>query len=177
LDLSLAGDVDSKIYGRYFSIKFCIKTLCPMKKLILAILLIINGLNIMAQCPAISSAWDTHTESFTTFSPYAIATDDLGNVFIAGYFNTSASFNNGVLNISASGGTLFVVKYDKFGNTQWAINAGANSQYDEILGITVKPDGSEIFVTGHFSSPVSFGINTLTPMLRCIRKIFSWQNL
>jgi hypothetical protein len=60
---------------------------------------------------------------------------------------------------------LFVVKYDKFGNTQWAINAGANSQNDEILGIAVKPDGSEIFVTGHFSTVVAFGANSLTPTI------------
>jgi glutamine cyclotransferase len=134
-----------------------------MKKLILAILLIISGLNIMAQCPVISSAWDTHTNSGTTFAPYAIATDDLGNVFIAGHFNSTATFNNGVPSISPTGGgSLFVVKYDKFGNTQWAINAGANSSNDQVLGITVKPDGSEIFVTGKFSSTVNFGTNSLT---------------
>jgi hypothetical protein len=134
-----------------------------MKKLILAISLIISALNIMAQCPVISSAWDTQTNTNTTFTPYAIATDDLGNVFIAGYFNSTASFNNGVPSISASTGSLFIVKYDKFGNTQWAKNAGANSQYDRISGITVKGDGSEIFITGNFSSIVSFGTFSLTP--------------
>jgi Beta-propeller repeat len=135
-----------------------------MKKIILAILLIINTLNAFSQtCPAISSAWDTHTDTGTTFSPYAIATDDLGNVFIAGYFNSTATFNNGVPSISASSGSLFIVKYDKFGNTQWAKNAGSNSQNDQILGITVKGDGSEIFVTGKFVSNVSFGTFSLIP--------------
>lgn len=134
-----------------------------MKKVIIAILLIINTVSAFSQtCPAISSAWDTHTDN-STLSPYAIATDDLGNVFIAGYFNSTATFNNGVPSISATSGSLFIVKYDKFGNTQWAVNAGANSQNDEILGITVKGDGSEIFVTGKFASNVSFGTFSLTP--------------
>jgi hypothetical protein len=135
-------------------------------KNIFTFLFVLYSFNTFSQtCPSISSAWDTHTDNTTTFSPYAIATDDLGNVFIAGYFNSTPSFNNGVPSISATGGSLFVVKYDKSGNTQWAINAGANSQNDEILGIAVKPDGSEIFVTGHFSSVVSFGSNSLTPTI------------
>lgn len=136
-----------------------------MKEIILVILLIINTVSTFSQtCPSISSAWDTHTDN-NTLNPYAIATDDLGNVFIAGYFNSTSSFNNGVPSISTSSGSLFIVKYDKFGNTQWAVNAGANSLNDEILGITVSPDGSQIFVTGHFSSIVSFGSNTLTPTI------------
>jgi hypothetical protein len=135
-------------------------------KNIFTFLLFFYTVNIFSQtCPSISSAWDTHTNANTSLNPYAIATDELGNVFIAGYFNSTSSFNNGVPSISASTGSLFIVKYDKFGNTQWAKNAGANSQYDEILGITVKPDGSEIFVTGHFSSVVSFGTNSLTPTI------------
>jgi hypothetical protein len=137
-----------------------------MKNLSLLILLITSTLKVFSQtCPIVSSAWDTHTNSATTFNPYAITTDDYGNVFIAGYFNATAIFNNGVPSISASGGSLFVVKYDKFGNTQWAINAGANSVNDEILGIAVKPDGSEIFITGHFSTVVAFGTNSLTPTI------------
>jgi glutamine cyclotransferase len=115
-------------------------------------------------CPSISSAWDTHTDN-TTLKPYAIATDDFGNVFVAGYFNSTSSFNNGVQAIAAVVGSLFVIKYDKFGNTQWAINAGSNSTNDELLSIAVKPDGSEIFITGHFSSVAIFGTTILTPTI------------
>ncbi len=134
-----------------------------MKKILFTILLIINILNVFSQtCPSISSAWDTHTNNGTLIAQ-AITTDDDGNIYMAGRFVMSASFNNAVPTINASSGSLYIVKYDKDGNTQWATNAGNNNIYDEILGISVKGDGTEIFITGQFSYNVTFGSFSLSP--------------
>lgn len=132
---------------------------------IIFILILFSTLGAVSQtCPSISSAWDSHTNN-SSFLTHAITTDDEGNIYVAGNFTTMASFNNGVQSINAASGSLFIVKYDKDGNTLWATNAGNNNQYDEILGITVKGDGSEIFVTGQFSYNVTFGSFSLTPTI------------
>ncbi len=136
-----------------------------MKKILLFFFSIIKFIEIHAQHPAISSAWDTHTSN-TTLSPYDLATDDYGNAYITGYFQGTTTFNNGVPPIIAStGGSIYVVKYDKFGNTQWAINAGANGGQCQGFGIAVKPDGSEIYITGRINKVATFGSSILTPTI------------
>ena len=53
-----------------------------------------------------------------------VATDDSGNVFIAGYFQSdSITFGSVTLNNPGGGCTIFIVKYDPAGNVMWAKNS------------------------------------------------------
>lgn len=96
---------------------------------------------------------------------YAVCTDRLGNVFIAGYFNSpSITFGSFTLNRSSSlaYSSAFIVKYDANGNVLWAKSAGA--QPKDVVAYSVSADATgNTFITGYFESPtVAFGSYTLT---------------
>lgn len=91
----------------------------------------------------------------------SINTDNLGNVFVTGFFlsntitfGTSTFTNAGSLD-------FFVVKYDASGNIIWARNSGGSS-VDEGFGISTDLSNN-IYVCGIFSSPtLTFGTTTLS---------------
>lgn len=47
----------------------------------------------------------------------AVALDGVGNVFVFGFISGTASFNSVTMN---GAGSVFVAKYDSFGNVSWA---------------------------------------------------------
>ncbi len=84
----------------------------------------------------------------------AVSTDNEGNAYITGNFQTS-SFQLGTTTISnsdATGATIdfFVAKFQSDGSVVWAKSFGGGAR-DEGLGITVASTGN-VFVTGHFLS-------------------------
>ena len=92
----------------------------------------------------------------------SIATDNLGNTYVTGYFESPAiTIGNIVLNnASGSGGInkgdFFIAKYDPLGNVAWAKSVGGN--YPE-KGISITTDiNGNVYVTGIFCSiQISFG--------------------
>ena len=88
-----------------------------------------------------------------------IATDSSGNAYIIGYFeSTTISF--GSITLTNSGGTdVYVAKISPSGTWQWAYSAGADGD-DVGSGIAVK--SNSVYVTGSFTTSISFGTNTLT---------------
>lgn len=75
-----------------------------------------------------------------------VATDDLGNVYITGTFESSSiTFGSITLNAS-SGNNFFVVKYDAAGTVLWAKTASGIAQG---YGITTDASGN-ILVSGYF---------------------------
>ncbi len=79
-----------------------------------------------------------------------IAVDNLGNVYIAGYFQGEFIFNN--IPYSTTGNRDgFVAKYDAAGNPLWA-TVGGGSSNEFFNKIAVDTDGSNIYVTGEFES-------------------------
>jgi hypothetical protein len=91
-----------------------------------------------------------------------IATDDSGNVYVTGFFQSPTSVFGSDTLINASGAQdLFLVKYDSTGNVIWARGAGgANSEYAE--GVATDDSGN-VFITGAFqSATITFGSITLT---------------
>lgn len=90
---------------------------------------------------------------------YKVAADLVGNVYVAGYFNSpTLNFNPG-----GSGGTIsnkggndgFLVKYDAGGNFLWVKNIGGGDE-DNINGVTVDLMGN-VWITGTFySSTIDF---------------------
>ena len=93
----------------------------------------------------------------------SIGTDSLGNVYISGYYNTSADFDQITLTNNNASGTNkenFVAKLDSNGNVLWAIPGGNQSGGccdDRALGMHVTPSG-DVFITGTFWSSYYLGV-------------------
>ena len=101
---------------------------------------------------------------------YEVTVDDDGNVYSTGDFMSSVDFNpdpEGV-DIRTSNGLddIFLVKYDKYGNYQWARTWGGSSG-DVGLAVDIDSSGM-VFASGDFSSTVDFGTNGI-PDLRTSR--------
>ncbi len=107
--------------------------------------------------------WAKKESSTDPTYPYAISTDALGNVYVTGrYFSPSITFGTTILiNSDTTGITpdMFIVKYNPSGNVIWAKGAG-NIGYD--IGMSVACDNfKNVYVSGEFSSPITFGSTTL----------------
>lgn len=100
----------------------------------------------------------------------SICSDKDGNTFVTGWFNSpSLTFGSTIL-INAGIYNIFIAKYDVYGNILWAISAGGTGD-DE--GCSVGTDGTNVFVTGKFSSPtIAFGSSILNPPVGSIDPMF-----
>ncbi len=91
--------------------------------------------------------------------PSASATDQAGNVYICGMFNSPAiNFGTGLL-INQGAGDLFLVKYSATGTPLWARSIGGSGT-EAGQGIAVDPAGN-VYVCGVFSSE-SLSIGTVS---------------
>ncbi|MCX6350245.1 MAG: SBBP repeat-containing protein, partial [Bacteroidetes bacterium] len=92
-----------------------------------------------------------------------ITTDDFGNVYLTGSYNTSAkpsSADGKTLSISAKGDQdIFTAKYDAQGNLIWLQTTGGTE--DDMPYKTVLKDNS-IYIAGTFISSFSFGGSSLS---------------
>jgi len=87
----------------------------------------------------------------------AIATDAIGNSYVTGYFDVSATFSTstGTISLTAAGGNdIFLAKFDPSGNAVWAKSAGGKG-VDQGIGIRIDNNGNS-YVTGHFSDTAIF---------------------
>jgi len=94
----------------------------------------------------------------------SIGCDSLGYVYISGYYNSSADFDQISLTNSPSQGTNkenFIAKLDSNGNVLWAI-PGGNQEYgccdDRALGMHVTP-GGDVFITGTYWGSYHLGVD------------------
>lgn len=90
---------------------------------------------------------------------YVVTLDSDSNIWLAGKYNTTASFGDATLT-SAGGSDIFAAKLDSNGNWLWATGAGG-SQSDEARDLICSPSGGA-YLCGNFSDNASFGSNTLT---------------
>ena len=84
-----------------------------------------------------------------------IATDNDGNIIVAGLFKGPAQF--GTYTLTSSGGyhDVFIAKYDEYGKAIWAISFGGTSSED-INGLALDND-QNIYVTGTYSNTLVVG--------------------
>jgi gliding motility-associated-like protein len=80
-----------------------------------------------------------------------LATDNAGNVYTSGYFRESPDFNPGagVNALSASSGTMYLVKYNTAGQYQWGFNLGQGDVDNSSFGIKVDASAN-VYLTGYF---------------------------
>ncbi len=111
------------------------------------------------QDPAGNWIWAVRAGGGYNVNCEGISVDDLGNVYLTGDFNISASF--GTININSVGQyDIYVAKLDPSGNWLWALCAGSPNM-DGGYGIVFDEPGN-VYLTGYFSSAVSFGADVLT---------------
>lgn len=105
--------------------------------------------------------WAKSAGGATDDGSNSISTDASGNVYIAGYFQSTAiSFGSITLKNTGSY-DVFIAKYDASGNVAWAKNIWGDS-YDYATGVCADATGN-VFLTGYFQSKsITFGSTTLT---------------
>lgn len=90
---------------------------------------------------------------------YNIAVDAEGNIYLAGEFNLTVAF--GTHSITSSGEfDIFAAKMDPNGNWLWAASAGGGSI--DVGGDIAVDQAGNVYLTGWFYGPASFGPFTLT---------------
>ncbi len=89
---------------------------------------------------------------------YSVGTDGTGNVYIAGKFTGTATFEN--TNIVSSGGEdIFLAKYNRAGVLQWVKQAGGSGD-DRANAISVDANGNA-YITGRFMGTATFEATNL----------------
>jgi len=91
---------------------------------------------------------------------WATSVDNHGNVFVTGFFSSS-TISFGTYTLTNSGSVdIFLVKYDANGNVLWAKGAGGTN-LDYSYSVCTDTLGNA-FITGVFSTTITFGTYTIT---------------
>ena len=85
----------------------------------------------------------------------AIVVDGIGNAYVTGYFQITASFDNIMLGLGAQGTEIFVAKINQEGEWLWAIQAGGPGN-DRPFDITLDSNG-DVLITGMNTDSSIFG--------------------
>ena len=88
-----------------------------------------------------------------------ITADKNGNFYLAGNFEGSASFGDTTL-ISRGSTDIFCAKFNSAGDCIWAAKiGGSNEEWGDDIAIN---DQGDIFITGWYSSTITFGDTVIT---------------
>ncbi len=115
--------------------------------------------------------WARRAGSAGLDEAWGIAVDDT-DVYVSGIFSGTANFNtpsaNGSNEITSMGGhDIFIAKYNKNGNFQWARRAGGADYETAYYGVAINE--SRLYITGGFRGTANFN----TPSLNGINEIIS----
>jgi gliding motility-associated-like protein len=91
---------------------------------------------------------------------YDIAVDAIGNIYVTGYYQGTATFGSTTLTSSGSSQDIFVLKLDNTGNVLWVKSEGG-AEGDTGYGITFDNLGN-VIVTGQFKGTAQIGLNNFT---------------
>ncbi|HOY85609.1 MAG TPA: SBBP repeat-containing protein [Candidatus Syntrophosphaera sp.] len=138
-----------------------------------------NGYNDIFVCKIDASGnfvWAKQAGGTGLDNGYGIAVDNLGNCYVTGSFNDSATFGSSTL-ISSGSYDIFVCKIDMNGNWHWVNKAGGTGA-DEGKSIAADGEGN-IIITGYFGETAWFGttvfdVNGVRDVFIC--KIDSYGN-
>src|SRR5574337_682690 len=96
----------------------------------------------------------------------SIFTDNVGNIYLTGYFSGTSHFGGDSLT-AVGYQDIFIAKYDSLGNCLWAERAGGNSPdgYHDDFGWGITADTlGHVYITGSFYGIADFGADTLYGM-------------
>lgn len=103
--------------------------------------------------------WVKTFEGVYLYRDNAVGIDDDDNVYVAGGFKGTRSFETDILNSNQGSLDIFVLKYDNDGNYQYVVQVG-DTLDDRADGITYGND-NHMYVTGEFRGEVFFGTDDL----------------
>ncbi len=102
--------------------------------------------------------WVEHVGGIHIDEANAITTDAVGNVYVAGVFNSSASFDT--TSVTSVGlDDIFVTSYTSEGTFRWVQQAGG-SENDNITGIACD-NNSNIYLSGYFNDTLLINNDTV----------------
>jgi len=104
--------------------------------------------------------WAMNEGGINSEKVLSIATDNAGNVFICGYYESGTTFNGGPTINGNGHRDIYVAKYDAGGNFKWVQKAGSAGR-DEAKGIKCDMQGN-VYICGMYSNGCTFGLETLT---------------
>lgn len=99
--------------------------------------------------------WAAQGTGANSETPRGLATDDAGNILLAGYYVGAASFGGLPALTNAGNSDLFLAKFDPAGKALWARGAGGSGQ-DYAYAVAADAGGNA-FVTGRLNYTVRFG--------------------
>ena len=101
--------------------------------------------------------WAISTGGVAWDSGNSLALDDVGNVYLTGYFTGTVDFDPGAPVFTMVAGAddhVFVSKFDPMGSFQWALAMGGTS--DAVANEIALDPLNNIYVTGYYSGTVDF---------------------
>jgi hypothetical protein len=94
----------------------------------------------------------------------AVATDNAGNIIVAGRFLGNLDFG-GQHQLVGSGGTdYFIVKLSKEGEALWSHRFGESDRNQRPIRLAVRPSET-VFIAGYFDGTIDFGTGPITASL------------
>ena len=127
-----------------------------MKKAIL--LLVFSQLSFLFSANAQNVSWAYNIGNTGSDQGYDISNDELGNVYVTGWFSGTAQFGNQTL-VSYGLQDIFIASYDSNGNLNWVRQAGS-SENEVSAGIASAPNG-DTYITGWFKGSCDFSDSTV----------------
>jgi hypothetical protein len=89
-----------------------------------------------------------------------VTVDTSGNIYIAGRFAGTASFNGTTTSLTSAGSyDAYLEKLNSSGSLQWVHSYGGAS-FDQATAVAVDGSGNA-YITGQFTGPATFGATTL----------------
>jgi hypothetical protein len=85
-----------------------------------------------------------------------------GSMLAVGSHQTTATFGSTTLPTSLGAGDLFVTRIDGDGTFRWTKRLGGSTNFDDLFGFWVFPDGT-MAATGYVRGSSTFGSTTITP--------------
>ncbi len=90
-----------------------------------------------------------------------VATDTWGNVYVTGYFQSTAMVIGGTTYTNAGGQDMFLIKLDSNGNVKWVRTSGGVGS-DPANAVSVDKSGN-VFIAGSFTgATATFGTYSIT---------------
>ncbi|MBI5775236.1 MAG: immunoglobulin domain-containing protein, partial [Verrucomicrobia bacterium] len=119
----------------------------------------LNDVFIVKYDSAGNALWARSAGGLTNDYGHAVAMDSAGNVYVAGEFSQSATFDTVTLTSSGLQDS-FLAKYDSAGNFQWVRQQGSSGS-DLPWGVATDSAGN-ILLAGQYAGSLTIGSDTLT---------------